>query len=108
MAAMPPSRCRDALFQHVGGGVHDARVDVAGHLEVEQVGAMLGTVEGIGHGLVDGHGGRLGGGVGRVAGVDGQGFDAHGRLPSGDGCKKGRAGHLPWAAARSPHPVCVS
>ena len=61
-------------FEHAVGGVHDAAVDVARDLEVEQVGTMLRVIEGVGHGLVDGHRHRLGGGVGRVAGVDGSGF----------------------------------
>ncbi|MNL26364.1 hypothetical protein D3C87_1478850 [compost metagenome] len=68
---------RDPFFQHVLRGVHDARVDVTCHLEVEQVGAMLGIVEGVGHRLVNGDGGCLGGRVGGIAGVHGQGFDSH-------------------------------
>ena len=54
---------RDALLQHIGGRVHDAGVDVARHLQVEQVRAMLGVIEGVGHGLVDRHRHRAGGGV---------------------------------------------
>ena len=77
-------RC-DPLFQHVGRGVHDARVDVARHLQVEQVGAVLRVVEGIGDGLVDRHRHRPGGWFGRVAGVDGEGFEAHRGLPVGLG-----------------------
>ena len=68
---------RHALFEHGVGRVHDARVDVAGDLQVEQVGTVLGVVEGKGAGLVDRHGHRLGGRVGAVAGVDGQGFQFH-------------------------------
>ena len=68
---------RDALFQHVGRRVHDAGVDVARHLQIEQVRAVLRAVEGVGHRLVDGHGHGFGGGVGRVACVDGKGFDLH-------------------------------
>ena len=75
---------RHALFQHVGGGVRDAGVDVARHLQVEQVGAVLRAVEGVSHGLVDRHRHRLGGRVRRVAGVHGLGFKlpllGHGRL----------------------------
>ncbi len=63
-----------ALFQHVGGGVHDAGVDVARHLQVEQVRAVLGVIEGVGHGLVDRHRHRTRGRVGTVAAVHGQGF----------------------------------
>jgi hypothetical protein len=55
---------RDALFQHVLRRVHDAGVDVAGNLQVEQVGAVLGAVEGVGGGLVDRHRDGLGGRVG--------------------------------------------
>ena len=68
---------RDALFEHGVGRVGDAGVDVAGHLEVEQVGAVLGVVERVGRGLVDGHGGGVGGGFRAVAGVYGKGFDFH-------------------------------
>ena len=71
-------KCGDALFQHVGGRVHDAGVDVALHLQVEQIGTVLGTVKRIGHRLVDRNSNRLGGRVGGVAGVHGQGFDLHG------------------------------
>ena len=67
----------DALFQHVGGRVHDAGVDVAGDLEIEQVGAVLGAVEGVGSGLVNGHGNRFGRRVGTVAAVYGKRFKFH-------------------------------
>ena len=50
---MPAFHCRHRAFQHGLGGVHDAGVDVAGHLQVEQVGTVLGVVEGVGGGLVD-------------------------------------------------------
>ncbi|CAM4172240.1 hypothetical protein ACAN107058_23330 [Paracidovorax anthurii] len=85
---------RDALFQHVVGRVHDARVDVAGHLQVEQVRPVLGAVEGIGDGLVDGHGHGAGRGVRRLAGVDGEGLDLHGLVAfrNGSGGWCGRAG----------------
>eukprot|EP01132_Coremiostelium_polycephalum_P021847 gene21848-biopygen12291 len=52
--------CCDALLQHVVGGVHDARVDIAGHVEVEQVGAVLGVIEFESDVLVDRHGDGLG------------------------------------------------
>ncbi|KFB73798.1 MAG: hypothetical protein AW09_000946 [Candidatus Accumulibacter phosphatis] len=64
----------NALFEDILGRIHDARVDVAGHLEVEQVGAMLGAVEGIRAGLVNRYGDRLGCRFGTVAGVDGERF----------------------------------
>jgi hypothetical protein len=64
-----------ALLEHVLRRVVDAGVDVARHLQVEQVGAVLGAVESIGHRLIDGrrHGAR--GRFGRVAGVYRQGFE---------------------------------
>ena len=42
------------LFQHRRGGVHNARVNIARHLEVKQVGAVLRVVKGVGDGLVNG------------------------------------------------------
>jgi hypothetical protein len=76
--------CGDALFQDILGRIHDAGVDVAGHLEVEQVGAVLRTVEGIGRCLVDRHGDRPGRRFGTVTGVDGKGFKFHAGSPAGD------------------------
>jgi hypothetical protein len=75
---MPPSMRRHAGFQHGVGGVHDAAVDVACHLQVKQVSAVLGVVKRVSHGLVNRHSHRFGGGVGRVATVYGNGFDFHG------------------------------
>ena len=43
---------RPRAFQHVGGRVHDAGVDIAQHLQVEQIGAVLGANEGVAGGLV--------------------------------------------------------
>jgi hypothetical protein len=57
-------------------------VDVAGDLEVEQVGTVLGVVERVRGGLVDRHGHGLGGRVGRVAGVDDEGLELHGGHPA--------------------------
>jgi hypothetical protein len=64
-----------ALFQHILGRVHDARIDVALNLQVEQVGSVLGIVESEGHGLVDRHGHSARGRVGIIAAVDGDGFE---------------------------------
>ena len=83
--ADPAFQRRDALLQHVVGRVHDPRIDVARHLEVEQVGAVLGVVEGERGGLVNRHGHRLGGRVGAVTGVDGQGFQFHAEFLKGGG-----------------------
>ena len=67
----------DALLEHVAGRVHDARVDVALHLEIKQIRSVLRAVEGVGGGLVDRYGDGLGGGIWRVAAVHGDGFRAH-------------------------------
>jgi hypothetical protein len=67
----------DALLEHVGGRVHDARVDVARHREVEQVRAVLRAVELVGHRLVDRRRDRVRGRVTGVAGVDQNGFVTH-------------------------------
>ena len=45
-------------------------------LQGEQVGGVLGVVEDVGGGLVDRHGARAGGRVGRLAGVQGEGLEA--------------------------------
>ena len=46
----------DAFFQYRGGGVGDPRVAINFRFEVEQRGAVIGAVEGIGDGLIDRHG----------------------------------------------------
>ena len=49
-------------------------------LEVEEDGTVLGVVELVGHGLIDGHRDRLRRGVDLVPGMDGQGLVLHGVL----------------------------
>ena len=84
MAACPeavataPARAvdgRQPLLQHVGGGVHEPRVDVAELPQGEQVGRVLGVAEHVAAGLVERH--RPGQGllVGSVARVEGQGVE---------------------------------
>jgi hypothetical protein len=63
---------RHALFKHVRGGVHDARVDVTELLQSEEAPRVVCVLKDVGGGLVDGHGARTGGGVGRLAGVNGK------------------------------------
>ena len=65
----------NALLKDVGGGVHDAGVDVAELLESEETGRVIGIVKDVGGGLVDRHGARLGGGIDLLAGVNGQGCE---------------------------------
>ncbi len=73
----PALQGREALLEDVLRRVHDPRVDVARHRQVEQVRAVLGVVELVGDRLVDRHGHGLGGGVGLVAGVQGDRFVSH-------------------------------
>ena len=65
----------DALLENVGGGVHDAGVDVAELLESEEAGGVIGIVKDVGGGLVNRHGSRLGGGIDLLAGMNGQGCE---------------------------------
>ena len=62
--------CGDLLLDGVMGGVVDAGVDVAQLLEGEQLRTVLGGVEGERGRLVDRQRTGVGGGVGRLAGVD--------------------------------------
>jgi hypothetical protein len=80
-AADPAFHRSDALFKDILGRIHDAGVDVAGDLEVEQVGSVLGAVEGIRGRLVNRYGDRLGRRFRAVAGVDGEGFEFHAGSP---------------------------
>ncbi len=65
-------RC-DALFQHRGGRIADARIDVAERLQSEQRGGMVGIVEHERCGLIDRRHPRAGGGIGLRAGMHGEG-----------------------------------
>ena len=76
---------RDALLEHILGWVHDPGVDVARDLEVEEVGTVLGVVEGVRGRLVNRYGDGLGGCFRAVAGVQGEGFEFHAESP-GAGC----------------------
>ena len=67
----------NALFEHGGGGIGDPAVAIAFGFEIEQGGAVIGAVEGIGDGLVDRNRDRFGRGIGVVAGVNCDGFVAH-------------------------------
>ncbi len=67
----------DALFKHRRGRIGDPGVAKAFRFEIEQSGTVIGAVEGIGHGLVDRNGDRLGRWIGVVAGVNCDRFVAH-------------------------------
>ncbi len=58
---------RDALLEHVVGGIHDAGVDVAERAQAEEVGGVVGVLEVVGHRLVDRHSASAGGGIGSLA-----------------------------------------
>ena len=60
---------RHALLERRRGRVHDARVDIAEALQVEERGGVRGVLENVGSGLVDRHGARAGFGIGPVSGV---------------------------------------
>ena len=73
-----------ALLQHIVGRVHDAGVNIAGHGQIEEVGAVLGVVKFVGDGLVNRHRHRVSGGLAFIAGVDGLGFELHSRFSSAE------------------------
>ena len=73
--ANAPFERTDALFQHMLGGVHDAGVDVPDLSQSEQLLGMLGALEGVRGGLVDGNRAGVGGAVRRLARVDHSGFE---------------------------------
>ena len=62
----------DALLEHRGGRVADARIDVAEGLQAEQRGGVVDAFEHVRCGLVDRRRPRAGRGIGLGAGVDGE------------------------------------
>ena len=73
---------RQPFLEHRRRRVGDAGVDVAGALEVEQRGGMVGVLEDVGRCLVDRNGARAGDRIGVLAGMQAQCFES-GRLRSG-------------------------
>ena len=63
---------RNALFENVGGGIHDAGVDIPEFLEREETAGVVRILEKIGRGLVDGDGARPRGGIRGLTGMDGK------------------------------------
>ena len=57
------------LFEDVGGGIHQSRVDVPEFAQAEQVGCVFGVVKHVARCGVDRHGPRCGRGVGGLTGV---------------------------------------
>jgi hypothetical protein len=78
---------RHALFEHGGGGVHDARVDVAEALQREELGGVRAVFKNERRRLVDGHGARAGGRIGLLAGMQGTGAETHRAVGGGFGHK---------------------
>ncbi len=68
--AEPAFECGDAFFEDRDGRVRDARIDVAGALEVEEGGGMVRIAKHIGGRLVDRHRPRAGRRVGLLAGME--------------------------------------
>ncbi len=66
-----------AFFEDGVGGIADAGVDVALHVEIEEGGAVGGGIKFKGDGLVDGDRHGFGGGVAIVAGVNRKCFPFH-------------------------------
>ena len=66
---------RQPLFQNVGGGVHQAGVDIAELPQAEEIGRMLGVMEHIARGCIDRHGASGRGGIGHLARVQRQGAE---------------------------------
>ena len=60
---------RQALFQDVGGGVHQAGVDVAEFAQGEQIRSVLRAVKHVARGRIDRNGAGCGGGIGYLAGM---------------------------------------
>ncbi len=73
--ADPTLELGDALLEHVRRWVHDARVDVAGLREVEEVRCMVSVVEKVRRGLIDGHRAGLGGRVGLLPRMEREGLE---------------------------------
>ena len=69
-------QCRHALFEHRGGGVHQAGIDVAEDLQVEQGCRMVGIFEHIGRGLVDRGRARARCRIRRGAGMNAEGIES--------------------------------
>ncbi len=63
-------QCGDTLFEHRDGRVHDPRIDVSEHLEIEKRRCLLRVFKDIGRGLIDGSHARPGCRVGLRPGVN--------------------------------------
>ena len=74
--ARAPLQGRDALLEHVAGGVHEPGVDVAPLGAGEAARRLSGVLADVAGGGVNGHRPRVGGGIGLLlAGVDLDGLE---------------------------------
>ena len=60
---------RHPLFKDIGGGVHQAGVDVPEFLQPKEIGAVLGVIEDVGGGLINRNRTGIGGGIRLLASV---------------------------------------
>ena len=68
-------QCREPLLQYARGRIGDARIDVAGALQIEQRGRVIGILKHVGRGLVDRHRAGAGRGIRMLARMQAQGFE---------------------------------
>jgi len=80
------------LFEHVGGWIADARVNVAEFLQGEQVRRVLAVAELVGCRLEDWYSDRSGRWIGSPAGVKREGFGMGGFVGHGLGSFDGSGG----------------
>ena len=68
----------DALLEHVGGRIHDPRVDVTQFFKGKEISGMLGVAKHEAAGLVDRNGAGAGGGIRSLPCMEGFGAEALG------------------------------
>ncbi len=87
---------REPLLEHGDGGIGDARIDVAGLLEIEERGGVVAVAEDVARRLIDRHGARAGDGIGPLPGMERQ-RGKFGKLGVGHGgSAQRRKGGLPY------------
>ena len=67
----------DTLLEHVGGRIHDPRINITQLLEAEKIGRMFRVAELVAGSLVNRYGTRPGRRVGFLASVEGFGSEFH-------------------------------
>src|SRR5215210_3624430 len=64
---------RNPLLEDIAGRIHDPGIDISEYPETKQISGVLAVVEDVAGGGVNRNGPRIGGGIDRLAGVDGDG-----------------------------------